>query len=423
MATTAVLSRFGASDRAQLAAEAGHMIEKLRRHGAVADGGVTRLVYSAEWRAAMAEVEQWLSESGLAVRADAVGSRFGRLQGESPSVVMSGSHIDSVKQGGAYDGALGVVMAGCAIRWLAGNIGRPSRTLEVFANCEEESSRFACNFWGSRAITGRIEPGETEALTDEQGEGIGAAMRACGLDPAAILSARRKDLCAYVEPHIEQGPVLVESGDEIGIVDRVVGVRVLSVTLHGVSGHAGTLPMARRHDALAGAAEIMVGTERLAQSMGAPAVATVGSIAARPGGFNQVPGEATFTVDFRHPDDQVLGSFDQALRELIRDVGRRRGLHARLGQVVDQPSIQFDGEICAALESSCVESGVRWRRMPSHAGHDAQVIGTICAAAMLFMPSQGGHSHRPDERTELEHIGRGIEVLIRTLFGLAYQES
>ena len=225
------------------------MIEKLRRHGAVADGGVTRLVYSAEWRAAMAEVEQWLSESGLAVRADAVGSRFGRLQGESPSVVMSGSHIDSVKQGGAYDGALGVVMAGCAIRWLAGNIGRPSRTLEVFANCEEESSRFACNFWGSRAITGRIEPGETEALTDEQGEGIGAAMRACGLDPAAILSARRKDLCAYVEPHIEQGPVLVESGDEIGIVDRVVGVRVLSVTLHGVSGHAGTLPMARRHDA------------------------------------------------------------------------------------------------------------------------------------------------------------------------------
>ena len=423
MATTAVLSRFGASDRAQLAAEAGHMIEKLRRHGAVADGGVTRLVYSAEWQAAMAEVEQWLSESGLAVRADAVGSRFGRLQGESPSVVMSGSHIDSVKQGGAYDGTLGVVMAGCAIRWLADNIGRPSRTLEVFANCEEESSRFACNFWGSRAITGRIEPGETEALTDEQGEGIGAAMRACGLDPAAILSARRKDLCAYVEPHIEQGPVLVESGDEIGIVDRVVGVRVLSVTLHGVSGHAGTLPMARRHDALAGAAEIMVGTERLAQSMGAPAVATVGSIAARPGGFNQVPGEATFTVDFRHPDDQVLASFDQALRELIRDVGRRRGLHARLGQVVDQPSIQFDGEICAALEASCLESGVRWRRMPSHAGHDAQVIGTICAAAMLFMPSQGGHSHRPDERTELEHIGRGIEVLIRTLFGLAYQES
>src|SRR5207245_992106 len=269
-----------------------------RRHGAVADGGVTRLVYSAEWRAAMAEIEQWLSESGLAVRADAVGSRFGRLQVDSPSVVLSGSHTDSVNQGGAYDGALGVVMAGCAIRWLAGNIGRPRRTLEVFANCEEESSRFASNFWGSRAIAGRIAPAEVEALTDEQGESIGDAMRGCGLDPGAILSARRKDLHAFVEHHIEQGPVLVESGDEIGIVD-------------------------------------------------------------------QVPGEAAFTVDFRHPDDPVLTNFDQELRELIRDVGRRRGLNARLGQVVDQRGILFDGEICAALEASCVESGARWRRMPS----------------------------------------------------------
>src|SRR5437899_1470184 len=212
VATTAVLTRFGASDRAQLASEAGRVIERLRRHGAVADGGVPRLVYSAEWRAAMAEIEQWLSESGLAVRADAVGSRFGRLQGDSPSVVLSGSHTDSVKQGGAYDGALGVVMAGCAVRWLAGNIGRPRRTLEVFANCEEESSRFASNFWGSRAIAGRIAPAEVEALTDEQGESIGDAMRGCGLDPGAILSARRKDLHAFVEPHIEQGPVLVGSG-------------------------------------------------------------------------------------------------------------------------------------------------------------------------------------------------------------------
>jgi allantoate deiminase len=421
MATTAVLSRFGASDRAQLAAEAGRVIDRLRRHGADPDGGVTRFVYSPEWLAAMADIEQWFSESGLAVRHDAVGSRFGLLQGESPTVVLCGSHTDSVKQGGAYDGVLGVVMAGCAIGWLSRNMGKPHRTLEVFANCEEESSRFGCNFWGSRAITGRIAPGETEMLTDEQGETIGNAMRACGLEPEAIPHARRKDLFAYVEPHIEQGPVLVESSHEIGVVDRVVGVRVISVTLDGVSGHAGTVPMARRHDALAGAAEIMVRAERLAQSMGAPAVATVGSIAARPGGFNQVPGEAAFTVDFRHPDDQVLAGFDQELRKLIREVGGRRGLGVHVGQVVSQAGIQFDEEICSALEVSCREAEARWRRMPSHAGHDAQVIGMICPAAMLFVPSQGGHSHRPDERTELEHIGCGIEVLVRTLFRLAYQ--
>jgi allantoate deiminase len=420
MATTAVLSRFGASDRAELAAEAGRVIETLRRHGGAPDGGVTRLVYSAAWRAAMAEVEDWLAGSGLAVRVDAVGSRFGRLQGETASVVLSGSHCDSVKQGGAFDGALGVVMAGCAIGWLARNVGKPHRTLEVFANCEEESSRFACNFWGSRAITGRIAPGETERLIDEHGESIGSAMRACGLDPALIPGARREDLCAYVESHIEQGPVLVEAGYEIGVVDRVVGVRVINVALEGVAGHAGTVPMARRHDALAGAAEIMVGAEQLARGMGAPAVATVGSVVARPGGFNQVPGEAEFTVDFRHPEEQVLAGLDDQLRELIREVSARRGLGVRLGQGVSQAGIQFDAGICSALEASCMDSGVRWHRMPSHAGHDAQVIGTICPAAMLFMPSQGGHSHRPDERTLPEHIGSGVEVLIRTLFRLAY---
>lgn len=418
---TAALTRFGATDRAQLAAEADRLIERLRRHGADPEGGVTRLVYSPAWRSTMDEVEEWLSQSGLEVRVDSVGSRFGRLQGESQSVVLTGSHIDSVRQGGAYDGVAGTVMAGCAVRWLASTLGRPRRTLEVFANCEEESSRFACNFWGSRAILGRIAPEETERLVDEEGTNIGEAMRACGLTPADVSRARRNDLAAYVEPHIEQGPVLVESGDVIGVVDRVVAVRVLSITLDGVAGHAGTVPMARRHDALAGAAEIMAGAERLAREMGAPAVATVGSIQARPGGFNQVPGEARFTIDFRHPDDEVLDGFDDELRRLMESVSARRGLGIQLGQIVNQAGIRFDGEICAALEASCEEAGVRWRRMPSHAGHDAQLIGTICPAAMLFVPSEGGHSHRPDERTDLAHIGSGIEVLVRTLFRLAYQ--
>ena len=420
---TAVLTHFGASDRAQLAAEAGRLIERLRRHGAGPDGGVTRLVYSPEWRAAMAEVEEWLSQSGLEVRVDAVGSRFGRLSGERDSVVLTGSHIDSVRDGGAFDGVLGIVMAGCAARWLASSLGRPRRTLEVFANCEEESSRFACNFWGSRAIAGRIEAGEAERLVDEEGCTIGDAMRACDLDPTGISLARRNDLAAYVEPHIEQGPVLVESGDEIGVVDRVVGIRVLSVSVKGVAGHAGTIPMARRHDALAGVGEIMVGVERLAQQTGAPTVATIGTLVVRPGGFNQVPGEADFTVDFRHPEDRSLDGFHHELRQLIRDVCGRRGLSVQFGQIVNQAGIRFDAEICRALETSCEEARVRWRRMPSHAGHDAQLIGTLCPAAMFFVPSQGGHSHRPDERTDLEHIGSGVEVLVRTLFRLAYQNG
>ncbi len=277
---TAVLTHFGASDRAQLAAEAGRLIERLRRHGAGPDGGVTRLVYSPEWRAAMADVEEWLSQSGLEVRVDAVGSRFGSLAGERDSVVLTGSHIDSVRNGGAFDGVLGIVMAGCAARWLASSLGRPRRTLEVFANCEEESSRFACNFWGSRAIAGRIEAGEADRLVDEEGRTIGDAMRACDLDPTGISLARRNDLAAYVEPHIEQGPVLVESGDEIGVVDRVVGIRVLSVSVKGVAGHAGTIPMARRHDALAGVGEIMAQAVPVGADRAASLARTLAAVAA-----------------------------------------------------------------------------------------------------------------------------------------------
>jgi len=338
-------------------------------------------------------------------------------------VVMSGSHIDTVQQGGAYDGVLGIVMAGCAIRWLASSLGRPRRTLELFANCEEESSRFASNFWGSRAIAGGIAAGETDRVVDGDGCTIGQAMRSCGLDPGRISDARRNDLAAYVEPHIEQGPVLAESGDEIGVVDRVVGVRVLSVILEGVAGHAGTIPMAMRHDALAGAAEIAIGAERLAREMGAPTVATVGSITVWPGGFNQVPGEARFSIDFRHPEDAVLDGLETELRRLIQDLAARRGLGVQLDQMVRQAGVRFDRGICAALQASCEEADVRWRRMPSYAGHDAQLIAALCPAAMLFVPSQNGHSHRPDERTELEHIGMGIEVLVRTLFRLAYWDA
>lgn len=417
---SAGLGRFGSDDRRQLASEACWMLERLRRHGAGPDGSVNRLVYTPEWQAAMEEVTVWLAEGGLEVRVDAVGSRFGRLAGDRPEVVLSGSHLDSVPGGGAFDGALGVVMAGCAVRWLAAQLGRPRRTLEVFANCEEESSRFHCNFWGSRALAGLIEPGEAEQLRDAHGTSLAEAMGACGLNPARIPEARRSDLIAYIEPHIEQGPVLVEAGDVIGVVDRIVGLRVLTVSLNGVAGHAGTIPMTRRRDALAGAAEVALGAERIARRRGAPTVATVGSLLVQPGGFNQVPGTAQLTIDVRHPEEPVLDELEEELRQLVAGVAAERNLSARVERRLGQRPIRFDERLCAVLEAACSEAEVPWRRMASHAGHDAQVIAGICPAAMLFVPSQGGHSHRPDERTEPEHIGAGIEVLVRALFRLAY---
>jgi len=422
MATPAVMPSFSDSDRAELAQEADALIQRLRRHGRGEDGSVTRLVYTAAWQGAMAEIEDWFRAAGLPVRSDAVGSRFGRLSGDSPEVVLSGSHIDSVVRGGAYDGVLGVVIAGCAVHWLAATFGRPKRTIEVLANCEEESSRFSCNFWGGRAMTGRILEGESDRLTDPEGVSIGSAMRACGLDPERIPEAERADLVAFVEPHIEQGPVLATAGDVIGVVDQGVGVRGLSISLQGAAGHAGTIPMARRRDALTGAAEVVLGAERIAKEQGAPAVATVGHLTVEPGGFNQVPGSADFTIDFRHPNEAALDRFEASLLRMLEKVASGRELEARTRPLIGQPGIRFDDHVCACLETACQEAGVAWRRMPSHAGHDAQLLGSICPAAMLFVPSQGGHSHRPDEYTEVAHIGYGIEVLARTLFRLAYQD-
>lgn len=418
--TTTTLPGFSAEDERQLADEAGRLLDRLRRHGGTADGGVTRPVYTQAWRDAMAELEDWLAGAGLEVRHDAAGSRFGRLAGAAPEVVLSGSHVDSVVGGGAFDGILGVVMAGCAVRWLAASLGRPARTLEVFANCEEESSRFACNFWGSRAIVGAIAPEEPDRLTDDQGATIGEAMRSCGLDPRRLGEARRTDLAAFVESHIEQGPVLAQHDDVIGVVDQIVGVRGLGVTFDGVSGHAGTIPMSHRRDALAGAAEVVLGAERLARDLGAPAVATVGAMQVRPGGFNQVPGTARFTIDFRHPEDAALDQLEAGLRALVQRVTAERALDARLELRLAQRGTRFDQRVRTLLEEACQERGVAWRRMPSHAGHDAQLIAGLCPTGMLFVPSQGGHSHRPDERTELAHVGAGIAVLVRTLFRLGY---
>jgi allantoate deiminase len=417
----AVLPRFGPEERAEIEQWAGDLIAGLRRHGGGPDGSVTRLLYTPAWQSCMEELECWFEAAGLEVRTDAVGSRFGRLAGPGPGVVLSGSHVDSVSSGGAFDGILGVIMAACAVRWLGARFASPARSLEVFANCEEESSRFACNFWGSRALSGRIQPDELDRLEDHEGVKIADAMRACGLDPARIGEARRTDLAAYIEPHIEQGPVLDEAGDDVAVVDRIVCIRGLSVALEGVAGHAGTVPMSFRHDALAGAAEVVLGAEGVAREQGAPAVATVGSMEVWPGGFNQVPGLARFTLDFRHPEDTVVDEMEASLRRLLDEVAAARGLGSGVRPRLAQPGMRFDERLCGLLEEACVEAGVRWRRMPSAAGHDAQVIGKLCPAAMLFVPSKNGHSHRPDEETELSHVVQGIEVLARTLYRLGYQ--
>ena len=408
------------SDRSDLARLAADMLAALRTHGGGEDGSVTRLVYTDEWLAAMAEIEGWFTDGGLSVSVDAAGTRFGRLAGAADDVVLCGSHVDSVRRGGAYDGALGVVVATCAIAWLKQACGRPARSLEVLAGCEEESSRFPGNFWGIRALLGLISPDELDRRRDAEGIPIRGAMKACGLDAGKIETAARSDIAAFIEPHIEQGPVLESGGLDIGIVDKVVGVRQLELILTGASGHAGTTPMDARRDPLIAASEIALEARATAHRTGGEAVATVGCLEVEPGGANQVPGRVRMAIDFRYADDSTLDGMQEELLTIALTAAERNSVTCASDVRLSQKPAEFDLQLRSVIQRACDGVGCGWTTMRSGAGHDAQLVANYLPAAMFFLPSRGGVSHRPDEYTAIEHIVTGIEVLISALFDLGY---
>lgn len=418
--TPTIPPRLTEADRSDLARSATAMLSALRAHGADRDGSVTRLVYSKEWQSAMAEIHGWFADGGLETVVDAAGNRFGKLAGDTDAVIMAGSHVDSVRRGGAYDGALGVVLAICAVTWLRQACGRPRRTLEVLAGCEEESSRFPGNFWGIRAILGLISADELERRRDAQGVTIGDAMKSCGLDPNRIATAARSDVVAFVEPHIEQGPVLESEGLDIGVVETVVGVRQLALTLRGSSGHAGTTPMEIRRDPLLAASEIALQVRAIALDIGNGAVATVGRVEVEPGGANQVPGEVRMTVDFRHSDDGKLDGMQDRLLKASQGAAERNLVQLNADVRLSQKPAAFNSRLQDVIERSCESAKCKWIRMASGAGHDAQVMARYLPAGMFFVPSRDGVSHRSDEYTDTKQIVSGIEVLIGTLFELGY---
>src|SRR5437899_4120407 len=278
-------------------------LDDLAQRGALPSGGIYRPLYSPQWSSAMELVSNWMKEAGLLVRRDAVGNVWGRIEGSRGGrVIATGSHIDTVRGGGALDGALGVVAGIEAVSSLWQRFGRSTRILECVAICEEEGGGFDTNCWGARAIADRLEPGEADRVRDAQGVMLADAMRAVGLDPATSATAVRRDLDVFVELHIEQGPILEEHGPRLGVVTTIAGTAHLEITVRGQPDHAGAMAMTRRRDALLGASAMTLAIADTAVRMGHPAVATVGTIAVEPAQVNVVPGVARFTVDARHPD-------------------------------------------------------------------------------------------------------------------------
>lgn len=394
----------------------------LAQHGAYGETGVWRPTYSPAWVAAQELVANWCRDAGMDVHTDAVGNVWGKIAGREPGKsIVSGSHIDSQCPGGRYDGALGVVAAYIALRTLVERFGPPRRTLELVCLCEEEGSRYpAADFWGSRAIIGRIEPGDPDRVAGLDGATIADGMRDVGLDPARVHEARRNDIDCYIELHIEQGPLLEQAGFPVGIVTGITGPREYWVELVGRSDHAGARPMDLRRDPMSGAAEIISGVIDTARRMGRPAVTTVGRIGAEPNLTPAVPEKVTFTIDARHPEPEQRARLYARHEALMRETAARHDLEISWTITGEHQPCPCDPDLVTVLEDAARQQGIPAMLIPSGAAHDAQQIAEIARIAMIFVRSKDGRSHTPAEFTSIPDATAGIEVLASALHHLAY---
>jgi allantoate deiminase len=397
-------------------------VEEMAQFGLHPEGGLYRAVYTAEWQKAVATYSAWLEAEGLEVRQDAVGNVFGVLRGTEPgSSIVTGSHIDTAIQGGPLDGTLGVIAAYLALRTLKRTYGQPRRTLEAVAVCDEEASRFHSNFWGSRAMTGLIRPGEAESIFDADGVSLADAMRSCGLDPSAVEQARRDDIDTFIELHIEQGPVLEKEGVPVAAVTAITAIEQLEFRIHGRADHAGGFPMDLRRDPMPAVAEMILSATRTALDLGKPAVLTVGRISARPGSPNIVAADVTFTIDARYPDQAVHEKLVASVSESFGSIAARLGLEMAQKRLLYQPATPCTPDVVEVIKRAAADNGYPCREMVSGAGHDTQVLARAgVKRAMIFVPSRDGRSHSPDEWTPVPDMVKGIAVLTETLRRLAY---
>ncbi|MDQ0919081.1 allantoate deiminase [Paenibacillus sp. V4I5] len=400
------------------------VLEWLSSYGADPDGGVTRLLYTEPWLQAQQALTRKMHKLGLEAGFDAVGNVFGKLQGSNLALksVLTGSHIDTVKNGGKYDGAYGVVASMMALGYLKSVYGTPKRTLEVVSFCEEEGSRFPPAYWGSGHVTGVKSLTGASGIADLEGVTLLGAMQQAGFDTASVGEhpAKREDIGAYIEIHIEQGSVLEYKQKQIGVVTAIVGQIRLTVVVTGTSNHAGTTPMTMRKDALAGASEMVALTERMALDQGEPLVATVGRLEVKRGTSNVVPGEVEFTLDIRHTDEWKMDAFRARLLAEFEVIAKRRDLQIDTTLNLHASPVAMHEGISAEIEAACDTHRFESMRLPSGAGHDAQLFGSICPTAMIFVPSRAGISHSPDEFTEPAELVAGFQVLVHVLYQYGY---
>ncbi|WP_141505590.1 allantoate deiminase [Paenibacillus luteus] len=387
------------------------------------EGGITRLLYTEGWLETQQALQAKMASNGLLTEFDNVGNLFGKLLGENVDApaIITGSHIDTVVQGGIYDGAYGIAAGLLALEYLQQQYGKPKRTLEIVSLCEEEGSRFPMAYWGSGSIVGKRNFEQIVHLQDSQEVFFADAMHRCGFGEGMARDSRRSDVGAFIEVHIEQGAVLEKEGIAIGIVETIAGQRRLKFEVIGESNHAGTTPMHMRRDALEGVSMMIQALRQEAIRIGAPLVATVGRLQVQPNVPNVVPGKVIFTVDARHADEQALDRFCRWVMKEFTALADERQLSIQGSEWFREEPVPMNEGLKRHMDEVCGNMAITSKRMISGAGHDAQMFEHICPTAMLFVPSRRGISHSPEEYTEPRDLAVGVLVLTELLYRLGYE--
>ncbi len=415
-------------DGDRLTAELAHLARFTQVEPSPHGTAVTRVVFTPDDLAARAWLRALAEAEGLAIRVDAVGNTFFRWQGSEPALpaVATGSHIDAIPNAGMYDGTVGVLGGLEAIRALKAARVQPRRSIELVLLTSEEPTRFGIGCLGSRLLAGTLDPALADALPDLLGEGSLAQVRAAAGFTGDLASVRLTPThyAAWVELHIEQGPLLERDAQQIGIVTSIAAPAGYRFVLEGLGGHAGALLMPHRRDALCAAAELILSVERHtlaanAASGTADTVATVGTCAVHPGAVNSVPSRVTLQLDIRDTDPGRRESVMQALRRDLATIAQAREVAITETLVnADAPATSAP-HLLQAIEAACEEERLTSRRMVSRAYHDTLFMARLCPIAMIFIPSRGGVSHRPDEFSTPQAIAHGTRVLAHTLARLA----
>lgn len=381
-------------------------------------GALTRRFLTPAHARAMRQVETWMQEAGLQVRVDPIANVIGRLEGRSPGApaILIGSHIDTVIDAGKYDGNLGVVAGIEAAAALASGPEKLEHAVEVIAFGDEEGVRFPSHLLSSRSLTGAVRARDLDVV-DADGISVQAALQSMGLARGGLAACKRaeKEIAAYIEVHIEQGPVLQAKGLALAAVTAINGATRMRVHIEGVAGHAGTVPMTLRQDALAAAAELVLEVEALGREGGDKLVATVGRLEVRPNAVNVVPGDVHFTIDVRSPADTIRAAAQKKIASALRKIEKKRGVRVTAETYYDMPATKMDDRVVAAVSAGIAAVGQKPIALASGAGHDAMAIATKWPAAMMFVRCKDGISHNPAEHITREDADLAVRALVEAI--------